>query len=39
MADKILYVKAAFKHGYTQDDIERAMALRDKIADQMNEEE
>jgi len=22
MADKILYVQSAFKHGYTQDDIE-----------------
>jgi hypothetical protein len=25
MADKILYVKSAFKHGYTQDDIECAI--------------
>jgi hypothetical protein len=25
MADKILYVQSAFKHGYTQDDIERAI--------------
>jgi hypothetical protein len=28
MADKILYVKSAFKHGYTQDDIERAIDTR-----------
>jgi hypothetical protein len=44
MADNILYTKSAFKHGYTQDDIERAietkiyMELRDKIAAQMDEE-
>jgi len=25
MADKTLFVKSAFKHGYTQDDIERAI--------------
>jgi len=25
MADKILYVQSAFKHGYTQDDIEQAI--------------
>jgi len=25
MADKILYVQSAFKHGYTKDDIERAI--------------
>jgi len=25
MADKILYVQSAFKHGYTQNDIERAI--------------
>jgi len=25
MADNILYVKSAFKHGYTQEDIERAI--------------
>jgi hypothetical protein len=25
MADTILYVKSAFKHGYTQSDIERAI--------------
>jgi hypothetical protein len=25
MADKILYVQSAFKHGYTQEDIERAI--------------
>jgi len=25
MVDKILYVQSAFKHGYTQDDIERAI--------------
>ena len=31
MADKILYVQSAFKHGYTQDDIERA--IRTKIYD------
>jgi len=28
MADKILYVKSAFKHGYTQDDIERAIETK-----------
>ena len=46
MADNILFVQSAFRHGYTQDDIERAietkifhaMALRDKIAAQMDEE-
>jgi hypothetical protein len=27
MADKILYVKSAFKHGYTQTDIERAIEI------------
>jgi len=25
MAEKILYVQSAFKHGYTQEDIERAI--------------
>jgi hypothetical protein len=25
MADNILYTKSAFKHGYTQEDIERAI--------------
>jgi hypothetical protein len=44
MADKILFVQSAFKHGCTQDDIERAvetikvfhaMPLRGKVADQM----
>jgi len=25
MADKIIYVQSAFKHGYTQDDIERVI--------------
>ena len=28
MADSILYVKSAFKHGYTQDDIERAIETK-----------
>ena len=28
MADNILYTKSAFKHGYTQDDIERAIETR-----------
>jgi len=28
MADKILYVKSAFKHGYTQDDIECAIETK-----------
>jgi hypothetical protein len=28
MADNILYVKSAFKHGYTQDDIERAIETK-----------
>jgi len=28
MADKILYVKSAFKHEYTQDDIERAIETK-----------
>jgi len=28
MADKILYVKSAFKHGYTQTDIERAIETK-----------
>ena len=28
MADKILYVQSAFKHGYTQDDIERAIETK-----------
>jgi len=46
MADKILYTQSAFKHGYTQDDIDdetirvfHAMELRDKIAAQIDEEE
>ena len=28
MADKILFVQSAFKHGYTQDDIERAIETK-----------
>jgi len=28
MADNILYVRSAFKHGYTQDDIERAIETK-----------
>ncbi|MCL2762012.1 MAG: hypothetical protein FWD36_02240 [Treponema sp.] len=28
MADNILYTQSAFKHGYTQDDIERAIETR-----------
>ena len=28
MADNILYAKSAFKHGYTQDDIERAIETK-----------
>ena len=45
MADKIIFVQSAFKHGYNQGDIERAietikvfhaMALRDKVAAQMS---
>ena len=28
MTDNILYVKSAFKHGYTQDDIERAIETK-----------
>ena len=28
MADSILYVKSAFKHGYTQKDIERAIETK-----------
>ena len=28
MADNILYTKSAFKHGYTQDDIERAIETK-----------
>ena len=28
MADCILYVKSAFKHGYTQDDIERTIETK-----------
>ena len=28
MKDKIIYVTSAFKHGYTQDDIERAIETR-----------
>jgi len=28
MADNILYIKSAFKHGYTQDDIERAIETK-----------
>ena len=28
MTDKILYAKSAFKHGYTQDDIERAIETK-----------
>jgi len=28
MTDKILYVKSAFKHGYTQDDIECAIETK-----------
>ena len=28
MADNILYTKSAFKHGYTQNDIERAIETR-----------
>ena len=33
MTDKILYVQSAFKHGYTQDDIERA--VKTKIYDEL----
>jgi len=28
MANKILFVQSAFKHGYTQDDIERAVETK-----------
>jgi len=28
MADNILYVQSAFKHGYTQEDIERAIETK-----------
>jgi hypothetical protein len=28
MENKILYVKSTFKHGYTQDDIERAIETK-----------
>lgn len=28
MVDSILYVKSAFKHGYTQEDIERAIETK-----------
>ena len=28
MADKILYTQSAFKHGYTQNDIERAIETK-----------
>jgi len=28
MADKILYVQSAFRHGYSQDDIERAIETK-----------
>ena len=28
MADNILYTESAFKHGYTQEDIERAIETR-----------
>ena len=28
MTDNILYTKSAFKHGYTQDDIEQAIETR-----------
>jgi len=28
MADNILYTQSAFKHGYTQDDIERAIETK-----------
>ena len=28
MADKILFVKSAFKHGYTKEDIERAIETK-----------
>ena len=28
MADRILYVKSAFKHGYTQNDIERVIETK-----------
>jgi hypothetical protein len=28
MADSILYTQSAFKHGYTQEDIERAIETR-----------
>ena len=28
MADKIQFVQSAFKHGYTQDDIERAIETK-----------
>ena len=28
MADKILFVQSAFRHGYTQDDIERAIETK-----------
>ena len=28
MADKLLFVPSAFKHGYTQDDIERAIETK-----------
>ena len=28
MADKILFIESAFRHGYTQDDIERAVETK-----------
>ena len=28
MADKILFIQSAFKHGYTQDDIEQAIETK-----------
>ena len=28
MADRIIFVQSAFKHGYTQDDIERAIETK-----------
>jgi len=37
MADKILYAQSAFKHGYTKDDIERAietMIYEDRLKDE-----
>jgi len=47
MADKVIFVPSAFRHGYTQDDIVddetikifHAMSLRPKVADQMNGQE